>query len=133
MPKNRVEMKLMRGNHTASKTPKPDIELYKRQVAKGRERQEEVNPAMIYNLANFPIVIDYGREKLRLSPKASMKIANHELLKKEKLPKEIALKQIPKRKKDIQAKSIEQKIESEPEKKVAKKRGRKKATGKKSK
>lgn len=98
MARNRVELKLIRGNQITSNSTKPDIELYKKQVAKGKEKTDVKNPAIIFSLVDYPIVVEYGDEKLRLSPRCKLQIADHNLLDKESLPKgKVALKLVSKK------------------------------------
>jgi hypothetical protein len=94
--RNNVKVGLIRGNHIASKTPKPDLNLYKSQVKRGAMLEKDVNPALIISLVDYPIDVQYGADKIRISPRARLKIADHSKLNKDRLPKGIALKQLPK-------------------------------------
>lgn len=96
--KNNVKVGLIRGN-SVSKSTKPDVELYKRQVAEGRMRESGIRKGLVASRVDYPVVLKYGSGHLRLSPRGSMVVGDCEKL-QSPLPKGIYLKKMYDEKKD---------------------------------
>ena len=122
MARNNIELKLIRGNHVAAKTPAPDFKRHKELVAMGAEVEEEINPALVISLVDHPVVIQYGEFEIRLSPRARVRVADHGKLDKDNLPKSVALKPLPAK----VAPKIEEDKSSEKKKSTRKKVAKKK-------
>jgi hypothetical protein len=95
MARNNIELKLIRGNTAKSNTTKPDLKKYKEMVNLGRVKEEMCNPAMLISLVDYPVVVKYGKSEIRLSPRSREKVADHTLLDKDSLTKDVALKKLP--------------------------------------
>lgn len=95
MARNKIELKLMRGNVAKSNQTPPDLDNYNKLVKLGREAEETKEPALIISLVDYPVVLKYGEFELRVSPRSRLKIGDHNKLDKNSLPKSIALKKLP--------------------------------------
>lgn len=115
--RNEVKVGLIRGNSVTYKTPKPDLHHYNNQVKLGAVIEKRTKAAWIISTLDYPVVIEYNNQKMRLSPRAKVEIADHQKLKKESLPKGVVLKL---------ANNSKVNVKSEEEPQPRKKRGRKK-------
>lgn len=95
--KNKITVGLIRGNHI-SNTTKPDVELFKRQVAEGEKVDERLNPALLISGLDHPENIEYGDTIIRLSPRARVEIGDYKKLQSD-LPKRVYVKKIKIKKK----------------------------------
>lgn len=91
--KNKVEIKLADGNRKKSVVTPPDMKLYKRQVEEGKKNVNPTNPALLISRLDHPEMIQYGDGKIRLSPRASTKVPDRNLL-QEDLPRGVFIKKI---------------------------------------
>jgi hypothetical protein len=90
--KNNITVGIIRGNDIGN-TTKPDVDLFKRQVAKGEIVEQSVNPALLISTLDYPINIAYNDGFIRLSPRAKIKVGDVNKLQKE-LPARVFLKKI---------------------------------------
>ncbi len=74
--RNTIELKLIRGNHRISNSTKPDIELYKKLVKEGSEREEIKKPGLLISRLDHPVDVAYDERTIRLSPRAKLKVAD---------------------------------------------------------
>ena len=94
--KNKIEMRVIRGNHKPSQMPKPDLKLFQEQVRQGKIPEKRKNPAMVISLVDYPIEITYDGKGMMLSPRERMSVGDHQKLDKNRLPKgKVALKLLP--------------------------------------
>lgn len=96
--KNSVKVGLIRGN-SVSKTTKPDIQLYKQQVAAGKKPEVAIRKALIGSRLDHPIVLKYGEGHLRLSPRGQLTIGDFDKLQKN-LPKGVHVSKMYEEKKE---------------------------------
>lgn len=68
-----------------------DQEFINQKLEKADEEEIQVAPAIVISRANYPIIIDYGDEKIRLSPRQRVKVANASKLIKENLPADVTI------------------------------------------
>jgi len=89
--KNDIDVKLIQGNLISNPT-KPDVELYKELVEKGKIVEEVVHPALVISRLDYPVVLNYGESKIRLSPRSILKVGDVDKL--GELEKGVFLKKI---------------------------------------
>lgn len=78
--RNNIEVRLIRGNQRISNSTPPDVDLYKKLVKKGAEREEIKKPAMVISRLDYAISIDYGDSKINVSPRSKLKVADYDKL-----------------------------------------------------
>ena len=90
--RNEIKIGLIRGNTITYKTSKPDLNHYNNQVKLGAVIEKRTKNAWVISTLDYPVVITYNNQKIRLSPRAKVEIADHQKLDKESLPQGVVLK-----------------------------------------
>ncbi len=68
-----------------------DMSLITDKLERADETEKLSAPAMVISRANFPIIIAYGDEKIRLSPRQRVKVADVSKISIEDLPADVTV------------------------------------------
>ena len=77
--KNNIKVGLIDGN-SIGENEKPNVELLNEKVKEGSVADIVVKPALLISTIDYPVVISYGENKIRLSGRAREKIADYSKL-----------------------------------------------------
>lgn len=91
--KNNVDVKLNNGNRKLTEQA-PDMEAYKKAVAKGKVKEEKVRPAQLISRLDHSEEIPYGDSHIRVSPRSKEVVGDVSKIQADKLPKGIYIKKL---------------------------------------
>jgi hypothetical protein len=101
--RNKIEMRLIRGNQRISNSTPPDVNLYKKLVEKGALKEEIKKPAMVISRLDYAVSFEYGDSKINISPRSKLKVADYDKI--GELPQGLVVKKMFKTKAPAKRKS----------------------------
>lgn len=78
--RNSVTVGLIRGNEKNSNQSKPDVELVKELIAKGKVVEEMIDPCLVISRLDYPVNVEYGDDTIRLSPRGRVTVCDTQKL-----------------------------------------------------